>query len=69
MAKADSFENSTRVPLIISGPGINKNQKIMDAPVELVDIYPTLMELVGMETPEFVSGKSFASLLKDSQQG
>ena len=38
----------------------------MDAPVELVDIYPTLMELVGMETPEFVSGKSFASLLKDS---
>ena len=64
--KRTLFENSTRVPLIISGPGINKNQKIMDAPIELVDIYPTLMELVGMETPEFVSGKSFASLLKDS---
>ena len=38
----------------------------MDAPIELVDIYPTLMELVGLETPEFVSGMSFASLLKDS---
>ena len=38
----------------------------MDAPVELVDIYPTLMELLGMETPEFVSGISFAPLLRDS---
>ena len=38
----------------------------MGAPVELVDIYPTLMELLDMDTPEFVSGKSFAPLLKDS---
>ena len=64
--KRTLFENGTRVPLIVSGPGINTNQKIMDAPVELVDIYPTIMDLVGMQTPEFVSGKSFASILKDS---
>ena len=64
--KRTLFDNATRVPLIVAGPGVNKNQKIMDAPVELVDIYPTLMELVGMETPAFVSGKSFVPLLKDS---
>lgn len=64
--KRTLFENATRVPLIVAGPGINKNQKIMDAPVELVDIYPTLMEMLEMDTPEFVSGKSFAPLLKDS---
>ena len=52
--------------MILSGPGINKNQKSDDAPIELIDIYPTLMELVGMKTPEFVSGKSFALILKDS---
>ncbi|MEK9603251.1 MAG: sulfatase [Flavobacteriaceae bacterium] len=64
--KRTLFNNATRVPLIVAGPGVNKNQKIMDAPVELVDIYPTLMDLVGMDAPEFVSGKSFAPLLKDS---
>jgi len=64
--KQTLFDNATRVPLIVAGPGVNKNQKIMDAPVELVDIFPTLMDLVGMETPEFVSGKSFFPILKDS---
>ena len=29
--KRTLFENATRVPLIVAGPGINKNQKIMDA--------------------------------------
>lgn len=65
--KRTLFDNATRVPLIVAGPGINKNQKIMDAHIELVDIYPTIMDIVGMETPEFVSGKSFAPLLKDSK--
>jgi arylsulfatase A-like enzyme len=64
--KRTLFENATRVPLILSGPGINKNQKTNDAPIELIDIYPTLMDLVGIKTPEFVSGKSFAIILKDS---
>ncbi len=64
--KRTLFNNATRVPLIVAGPGINKNEKIMTAPVELVDIYPTIMELLGVNTPEFVSGKSFAPLLKDS---
>ena len=67
--KKTLFDNGTRIPLIVSGPGINKNEKIMDAPVEMIDIYPTLMDLTGKKTPSFVSGKSFASLLKDSSKG
>ena len=65
--KRTLFENATRVPLIIAGPGINKNEKIMDTPVELIDIYPTLMDILDIETPEFVSGKSFFPLLKNSK--
>ena len=64
--KRTLFENATRVPLIVAGPGINENEKIINAPVELVDIYPTIMDLLEIDTPEFVSGKSFAPLLKDS---
>ena len=66
--KKTLFDNGTRIPLIVSGPGINKNEKIMDAPIEMIDIYPTLMDLTGKKTPSFVSGKSFASLLKDSSK-
>ena len=40
----------------------------MKAPIELIDMYPTIMDLVGMETPKFVQGKSFAPLLKDSSK-
>ncbi len=64
--KQTLFDNATRIPLIVAGPGVNENEKIMDAPVELVDLYPTLMEVLGMEVPEFVSGKSFAPMLSDS---
>lgn len=66
--KRTLFEHSTRVPLIVSGPGINQNEKIMKAPIELIDMYPTIMDLVGMDTPKFVQGKSFAPLLNDSSK-
>lgn len=49
--------------LIIVGPGI----KINNNPVELVDLYPTIMELVQMQTPKFVSGKSIVPLLENSE--
>ena len=46
------------MPLIFVAPGFNKNSQSINNPVELVDLYPTIMDLVGMKTPKFVSGKS-----------
>jgi arylsulfatase A-like enzyme len=40
--KQTLFENSTRVPLIISAPNLDKKGEISDSPVELIDLYPTL---------------------------
>ena len=65
--KQTLFEDGTRVPLIIAGPGIKINNKIINNPVELVDLYPTIMELVQMQTPKFVSGKSIVPLLENSE--
>jgi len=65
--KQTLFEDATRVPLIIAGPGVLKNKKIEDAPVELVDLYPTIMDLVTMNTPKFVKGKSLVPMLKNTQ--
>ena len=58
------FENATRVPLIFSGPGIQKGVR-SNSPVELIDIYPTLMNLTKIETPSHVIGKSLVPIFND----
>ena len=56
--KQTLFENSTRIPLIISTPNsLNKGKKTR-SPVELIDIYPTLMDLTEIKTPKHVVGTS-----------
>jgi arylsulfatase A-like enzyme len=63
--KATNYEIATRVPLLIWTPDMPKGSrgKKTDALVELVDMYPTLTELVGLELPEHLEGQSFAPLL------
>ncbi len=59
------FENATRTPLIISAPNSeNKGVKCM-SPVELIDLYPTLMDLTEIKPPEHVVGKSLEPLMKN----
>ena len=66
--KQTLFNHATRVPLIFSGPGIKKNKVAVDAPVELVDLYPTIMEMLQMQTPRFVQGKSLKPYLEGSRK-
>ena len=63
--KQTLFDNATRIPLIFSGPGIENGIQIPSSPVELIDIYPTLMDLTEIETPDHVVGKSLKNMLKD----
>ncbi len=64
------FENALNSALIFKIPG-SKVSKIDSSIVESVDIYPTLMELIGIDNPSGLDGESFASLLKskESQTG
>ena len=64
MGKQSLYEHSVRVPLLISGPGIPSGLRI-DNYVYLMDIYPTLCELLGIELPPSVQGVSFAPMLRD----
>lgn len=64
MGKQNIFEHSVRVPLVMAGPGIPKD-KIDERYVYLLDVYPTLCELCGLEIPETVEGKSFARAFTD----
>lgn len=62
--KAVLMHNSMNAPLIISVPGMKGGQRCK-AIVEFMDMYPTLAELAGLETPDYVEGTSFAPLLKN----
>jgi len=55
--KMSHFEGSARVPLIIAGPGIKTGQ-VVETPVSLIDMAPTICELGGIPQRECFSGES-----------
>jgi len=59
------FEESLRSPLIISYPGIMSPGEETDSMVETLDLFPTLCELTGVDSPEFVQGVSLKPLLNN----
>ena len=65
--KATNYEIATRVPLLIWTPDMPKGSKgkTTKALVELVDMYPTLAELAGLEIPKHVEGTSFKKLISN----
>ena len=63
--KTTLFENATRVPLIIAGPGVEAKGKATNMPTEMVDFYPTLAELAGLKAPEHLAGISLVPALKN----
>lgn len=53
--KTYAYEGSAGVPLIISIPNVNQ-QQIVDAPVVLEDLYPTICSMAGLALPQPVDG-------------
>lgn len=62
--KHNLFETALRAPLIISAPGLSKNQH-SNSLAEFIDIYPTLADLCGLGIPKHCQGKSLVPILKD----
>jgi len=63
-AKRSLWEDGTRTPLIIVGPGIAKG-KVCTKPVQLLDIYPTLLDSAGLKVDPKHEGNSVARLLEN----
>jgi arylsulfatase A-like enzyme len=83
-AKHSNYEISTRVPFIIRSPGMSAlgtSGAMTNAPVELVDVFPTLLDLCSLPVPDettsvtnditcyqILEGTTLLPLLEDSQQ-
>lgn len=62
--KFNFFDPTLHVPLIINAPGVIKGERC-DGLVELLDIYPTLCDLINIPKPEHLEGTSFVPLLEN----
>lgn len=67
-AKTTNYEADTRVPLIVATPDARPRGVRTPALVELVDIYPTLVELCGLPARGKLDGRSFAANLGDAKR-
>lgn len=66
VGKTTMFEASLKVPLMIRIPGVTEQQRIIDTPIGLADLVPTLLEMMGKSPLSEVDGKSRApELLKN----
>jgi arylsulfatase A-like enzyme len=59
------WDNGTRVPLIFAGPGVSPGGRSRQ-PAELLDIYPTLVELCGLTPRADLEGLSLVPQLRDA---
>lgn len=63
--KSANFYLDTHVPLMIYTPNSAGAGQTCTALVEYVDLYPTITELAGLETPDYLEGSSLTPLLKE----
>jgi arylsulfatase A-like enzyme len=57
------YESLVHVPLIIKLPGQTEG-RVIDMPVEQIDIAPTILELAGIPLPKWIEGRSLVPLIK-----
>ena len=57
--KRSYYEASAKVPLLLCVPGTSP--ATIETPVELVDLFPTVCELAGIDTPEGLDGESLCT--------
>ena len=50
-------------PFMILGPGVRKGYDLGERPIDMVDQYPTILHLLGVEAPAFVQGRVLEEIL------
>jgi arylsulfatase A-like enzyme len=67
--KSTVFDAAFHIPLIIRDPDLDEAGRVVDAPVEITDIFPTLLEFAGLEQPTSVDGRSLYPLMRGQKPG
>ena len=66
--KETAYEEDVHVPFVVRGPRVPAGERIDDL-TSTVDVAPTISELTGAETPDFVDGSSLVERLFGAPPG
>lgn len=66
--KLTPWEESVRVPLVVSGPNVAKGKE-SKAPVSLIDVFPTCLDYAELEASHTLDGHSLKPLLENPSKG
>jgi arylsulfatase A-like enzyme len=74
--KNSLWQESTQIPLIVRAPGVTSDNQVCEQPVSLIDLYPTLIDLCGLQGQTMknkkghsLDGHSFKPLLENPVSG
>ena len=62
------WEKSNHIPFIVVAPGVARPGVVCEMPIDLSALYPTLLELGGLEADEACDGVSIVPLLKNPER-
>jgi arylsulfatase A-like enzyme len=65
--KLTMHEESVRIPFFIYWDKLNEKSKSTDALISSIDIFPTVLELAGIDIPDYIQGVSLNPLLSGSR--
>lgn len=65
--KCNLTDTGIGVSLIMKVPEAVSNGKVVDSLVSQIDVFPTLCELLNLDKPEYLEGKSFAKAFADNK--
>lgn len=63
------YEEQLRVPLLVAWPEHLPAGTVVDAPVSLIDVMPTIVDLAGVSPPAGIAGQSLVPLMRDPAAG
>ncbi|MEE2753261.1 MAG: sulfatase-like hydrolase/transferase [Candidatus Latescibacterota bacterium] len=69
LEKRAFYEESARIPLVLSAPWLTKKQKRVEGVFSHVDLVPTLLDIAGQSVPDSVEGTSQAAALESGNLG
>ena len=65
--KCNLTDTGIGVSLIMKVPNADSNGKVVDSLVSQIDVFPTLCELLNLNKPDYLEGKSFARAFVDNK--
>lgn len=65
----DVYATGTQVPLIVYDPRSRQSHKVLTAPIQHVDIMPTILDLLALPIPRQAQGRSLVPLISGQESG